>query len=155
MASAAFERLRAGWRAARAHGSRLLAHLPGPLQRKRSWLALLGALAILGIGARIVRPPVDRALTTLVRRGELVVQVSAAGILKPASSITYRSPLAGREAEITVLAPEGVLVNEGDLVARLDTTDLQADLLRALQDARQAEVELKVAEVERLSLIHI
>ena len=67
--------------------------------------------------------------------------MSVAGILKPASSITYRSPLSGRETEITALAPEGVLVNEGDLVARLDTSELEAELLRAVQDARQAEVQ--------------
>ncbi len=119
----------------------------------RRFLVALGALLAVGIALRLARPPVDRALTVVVRRGDLVAQVSAAGTLRPASSITYRSPLAGREAEITQLAPEGVLVNEGDLVARLDTTELEADLLRAVQDARQAEVELRVVEVERQDVL--
>jgi multidrug resistance efflux pump len=150
MASALVEKLGPTWSALRARAGSVLAHAPRVLRRHpQRWLAALGVLLALGLALRIARPPVDRALTVVVRRGELVAQVSAAGILRPASSITYRSPLAGREAEITQLAPEGVLVNEGDLVARLDTTELEADLLRAVQDARQAEVELRMVEVER------
>ncbi len=143
-------RLAATGRALRAWGAGALARLPGVLRRHpRLFLAALGVLVLTGLGLRIARPPVDRELTVVARRGDLVVQVSAAGTLKPASSITYRSPLAGREAEVTFLAPEGVIVGEGDLIARLDTTGLEADLLRAVQDARQAQVELRVAEGDR------
>lgn len=119
----------------------------------RRALAAAAALLVLGAGYRLLRPSVDPALTAVVRRGELTVETSVGGILKPASSITYRSPLAGRDLEVVFLAPEGLIVNEGDLVARLDTGDLEADLLRAVQDARQAEVELRVAEVERQEVL--
>jgi multidrug resistance efflux pump len=154
MSSALVEKLRPTWRVLRAQAGSLLAQAARVLRRHpRRVLVALGALLAVGIALRIARPPVDRALTVVVRRGDLVAQVRAAGTLRPASSITYRSPLAGREAEITQLAPEGVLVNEGDLVARLDTTELEADLLRAVQDARQAEVELRVVEGERQDVI--
>ncbi len=149
MAGTILRHLRASSGAVRAALSRLPVHASALLRHRRRWLVLLLLLAGLVAALRLGRPSVDHALTTLVRKGDLVVQVSASGILKPARSITYRSPLAGREAEITMLAPEGTLVGEGDLVVRLDTTGLQADLLRAVQDARQAELDLKVAEVER------
>src|SRR6266540_3766564 len=70
------------------------------------------------------RTAVDPSLTAFVRKGPLTARLTTTGILRPAQSITYRSPLAGREAEITELAPEGALVSEGDLLVRLDTTEL-------------------------------
>ncbi len=154
MVSTLFEKLGPAGRALRAKAAGLLARAATAGRRRpRRILLALGALLLIAAGLRILRPPVDRALTVVVRRGNLLAQVSASGTLRPASSITYRSPLAGREAEITELAPEGVLVKEGDLVARLDTTDLQADLLRAVQDARQAEVDLRMVEAERLDAL--
>src|SRR6266702_1649737 len=66
------------------------------------------------------RPAVDPALTTYVGKGPLTAQLTVTGTLRPAQSITYRSPLAGREAEIIELAPEGLRVSEGDLLVRLD-----------------------------------
>jgi HlyD family secretion protein len=39
-------------------------------------------------------------------------------------------------------------VNEGDLLARLDTTDLERELERSVSEARQAQAELTMAEVE-------
>src|SRR4030095_2623424 len=62
---------------------------------------------------------------------------------------TYRSPLAGREAEITELVAEGTRVNEGDLLVRIDTTDLQREVERARQEVRQLQVDVQVAEIER------
>jgi multidrug resistance efflux pump len=70
------------------------------------------------------------------------------GVLKPAQAITYRSPLGGRETEVTYLVPEGTRANEGDLTARLDTTDIRRELDRAGQELRQAQVDLKVAEID-------
>jgi HlyD family secretion protein len=88
-------------------------------------------------------------LSTRVERGRLVIRLVEAGVLRPAQAISYRSPLAGREAEVVFLAPEGVRVNEGDLIARLDTTDLQREFERSVQEVRQAQAELQMAEVEQ------
>jgi HlyD family secretion protein len=95
------------------------------------------------------RTAVDPSLTAFVRKGPLTARLTTTGILRPAQSITYRSPLAGREAEITELAPEGLLVNEGDLLVRLDTTELQRELERAHQEVRQSQLEIQVADIER------
>src|SRR5262245_62752496 len=95
------------------------------------------------------RASVDPSLVATVRRGSLTAQLTTSGILKPIQSITYRSPLAGREAELTELVAEGTRVNEGDLLVRLDTTDLQREVDRVRQDVRQAHVDLQVAEIDR------
>lgn len=95
------------------------------------------------------RAGVDPALTAPVRKGTLSARLTVSGTLKPVQSITYRSPLGGREAEIALLVPEGTRVNEGDLLVRLDTSELRRELEHAVQEQRQARVDLQVAEMDR------
>jgi len=118
--------------------------------RPRAAALLLGvALTLLALTLLLGRSAANGELTARVRRGSLVVRLTAAGALRPAESITYRSPLPGRETEIVYLVPEGTLVQEGDLLVRLDTTELRREMERAVQDVRQAQVELQVAEVDK------
>jgi len=88
-------------------------------------------------------------LTSVAQKGTLAPKLTVGGVLRPAQSITYRSPLGGRETEVTFLVAEGTRVGEGDLIARLDTTELQRELDRARQERRQAQVDLQVAEIDR------
>jgi multidrug resistance efflux pump len=112
-------------------------------------LSLSGAaLVLLGIVV-LTRSAAQDPLVATVHRGTLVARLSATGLLKPAQSITYRSSLGGREAEIVFLVPEGTLVNEGDLLVRLDTTELARELERAVQEVRQAQLDTQVADAER------
>ena len=90
-------------------------------------------------------------LSVAVRRGALVEYLSEPGTLRPAQSLVYRSPLNGREAEVVFLAPEGVRVGEGDLLVRLETSELEDELQRAQQTLRQTRVDLQVGELERLA----
>lgn len=108
-----------------------------------------GLLLLLLLGGWAWRRGVDRDLTTLVRRGTLTITLTESGVLRPAASITYRSPLSGRELEITFLAAEGTRVGEGDLICRLDTTELDGELRRIVQELRQAEMDYRNTEVER------
>lgn len=111
-----------------------------------AWLAVLAAVLA---GIWWWRTPASgQVLTATVTRGELVATLTSSGTLKPIQSITYRSPIPGRDIEIRELAPEGSKVNEGDLLARLDTTDLEVELARIRQELRQAQVDLQVAEGE-------
>jgi len=109
--------------------------------------AVVCVLAALAWRGRTDLP--DSSRSAVVHRGSITAQLSTAGTLKPIQSITYRSPVAGRELEITALVAEGTRVGEGDLIARLDTTDLQRDLERARQDTRQSQLDVQVAEFER------
>jgi HlyD family secretion protein len=95
------------------------------------------------------RTTVDTTLAATVKKGALTAQLTTSGILRPSQSITYRSPLAGREVEIIELVPEGTRVNEGDLILRLDTTGLQRDVERGRQEVRQSQLDLQVADIER------
>ena len=107
---------------------RLAALLTWARAHPRTAAVLLAALLVLGFATRLLFSPIDRALTVLVHRGTLTLRLTETGVLRPAQSITYRAPLAGRELEITFLAPEGFKVNEGDLILRLDTGELEAEL---------------------------
>lgn len=88
-------------------------------------------------------------LTAAVVTGPLTARLSVTGTLKPIQVTTYRSALVGREAEVLALVAEGTMVTEGDLLARLDTTAIEAELDNARQEARQADADLQVAEIDR------
>lgn len=121
-----------------------------PTIGRRSALVLVALLVCALVGAAFWRrAEVDPSLVAVVRRGGLTAQLTATGSLRPIQSLTYRSPLLGRDAEITDLAPEGIRVNEGDLLVRLDTTELQRDVERVQQELRQMQMDLQVAEGER------
>jgi multidrug resistance efflux pump len=124
------------------------------LARRRptfSGLAAAGILVLaLGFGRGMwQRASIDPALVVEVRRGDLTTTLTTNGALRPIESLTYRSPLAGRDAEIVDLAPEGLRVNEGDLLVRLDTTELERDVERVEQELRQLRMDVQVAEGER------
>lgn len=108
-------------------------------------------MASLALGGATLwrRAAADAALTVPVRRGTLSARLTVSGTLRPVQSITYRSPLGSREAEIVSLVPEGTRVGEGDLLVRLDTNDLRRELERAVQEQRQARVDLQVADMDR------
>jgi multidrug resistance efflux pump len=98
---------------------------------------------------QLLRPSVDSDLTISARRGNLKIRLTETGVLRPVRSITYRAPLAGRELEITRLVPEGTRVKKGDLLVRLDTTDLENERRRIVQDIRQAQLDLQSAKIQR------
>ena len=109
-------------------------------------------LAVVVVGGGMFagrRPTLDTSLTGAVERGDLTVRLTETGVLRPAQSLTYRSPLAGRQAEVLFLAPEGTHVQTGDLVVRLDDTELDRELDRANQTLRQARVQQRVAIAEQ------
>ena len=123
---------------------------------RRGMFAAAAVVLVAGLGAGVGlwrRSAVDPSLVAAVRRGSLTAQLTTSGTLRPIESLTYRSPLTGRDAEIVDLAPEGLRVNEGDLLVRLDTTELQRDVERVQQELRQLQMDVQVAEGERTEAI--
>ncbi len=106
------------------------------------------ALATWGLYQRgEVRPaatPTVPFTTVTVTRGDLVATISATGSLEPETSLTVVFETGGRVVE--VLVREGDTVQAGDVLARLDDTDLQLQV-------RQAEANLKVAEAQLAQLL--
>lgn len=120
------------------------------LGRHRAGATVLIAAALLAVVWIVWRGGSSAGdMTAVARKGTLAPRLTVSGVLRPAQSITYRSPLGGREIEITFLVADGTHVGEGDLIARLDATELQRELERARQERRQAQVDLQVAEIER------
>jgi multidrug efflux pump subunit AcrA (membrane-fusion protein) len=111
-------------------------------------IAAAAVLGLVTVSVYWARAGSDDAMVATVSRGELTARITSSGTLKPIQSITYRSPVPGRDIEIRELAPEGSRVAAGDLLVRLDTTDLEVELARARQELRQAQMDLQVAEGE-------
>ena len=115
-------------------------------------LAVVGLCAVCAVGLLAVRTPLADApgVTWTVARGDVVADLIAPGTLRAARSLTYRSPANGRELEIVHLAPEGLRVEEGDLLARLETRDLEADRRQAQDNVHDVELARQVADLELL-----
>ena len=96
-------------------------------------------------GARPKEPP----LVATVRRGTLTARLTTSGSLRPVQSITYRSPLAGREAEIIDLAPEGHACQRRGSAGARSTPPSCSATSSASAGAAAAEMDLQVAEGER------
>ena len=115
---------------------------------RRTAIAGVVAVAAITLFVYWVRAGADDAMVATVTRGELTARLTSSGTLKPIQSITYRSPIPGRDIEIRDLAPEGSRVAAGDLLVRLDTTDLDVEQARVRQEHRQVLMDLQVAEGE-------
>src|SRR5215213_1493069 len=116
------------------------------LKSPRAAIAAVAALGLIAVSVYWATAGSDDAMVVTVARGELIARLTSSGTLKPIQSITYRSPIPGRDVEIRDLAPEGSRVTAGDLLARLDSTDLEVELARVRQEYRQAQIDLQVAE---------
>ena len=121
------------------------------MTRPAHWRGLVVLLAAAGVAAGWAwRPGRSTAplATAVVERRDLRVDIARTGLLRPAAALVYRSPLVGRDAEITMLAPEGAHVGEGDLLVRLETTELERERDRLRQELRQVQLEAQVAEID-------
>jgi len=80
--------------------------------------------------------------TARVRRGSMVVTVRAVGAVAAPSEVTLNFGIGGRLAELMV--EEGDVIQAGDVLARLDTTDLELLVARA-----EATLDLSQAQLAR------
>ena len=122
------------------------------MSRRRKLALIVTGLALFGAGLFAVRsrPAALDDTAWTVERGPLVAVLSEPGTLRAARSMFYRSPVNGREAEIVHLVPEGLRVGEGDLLVRLETRDLEAELRQAVDNVHEVELALQVADLELL-----
>ena len=123
---------------------------PRPLRLRGVHLAGVALLVVVVLAstfyARHDTP--DTVVSARVTRGALAARLSTTGTLRPVESFTYHSPVPGRDVEILELAAEGARVKAGDVLVRLDATDVERDLVRARDEQRQAQIDLEVADGE-------
>ncbi len=118
----------------------------------RRALIILVTLAILGIAgvwayrnffAQAAEPPQQEREEHVVERGTLLAMVNATGTILPESETTLSFKSPGRVAE--VLVTEGQFVSGGDLLAELETADLEFAVA-------QAELALATAQAQWLRI---
>ncbi|MBR1609459.1 MAG: HlyD family efflux transporter periplasmic adaptor subunit [Kiritimatiellae bacterium] len=112
---------------------------------------LAAALAAAAAVAAAKKPRQEGAdaLWTAARRGELVIDLSEDGEIKPSQQITLKSEVPGRNS-ILFIVPEGSMVQEGDLLVELDVASKRDELVNqeiAVQNAESA-LEMKREDLE-------
>lgn len=123
----------------------------GKGRRSRRWIGwsavvvLVSALAawlgwsMLGSSAQVTYR------TAAAERGDLVIEVSATGTLNPLTTVDVSSEMSGVIRDVTVL--ENQQVKAGDVLARLDTVSLSAQVERAEAQVASAEAQVENATV--------
>ena len=124
---------------------------PGPAAARRKpwgWIAL-GAAALVGAGAWWALPravPVQTAAVVTSTPSQQFVQLTASGYVVAQRRAAVASKATGRLIELNVR--EGSVVRRGDVLARLDASDVRAAIVAAQAGVRQAEAGVRQAEVE-------
>ena len=112
---------------------------------KRKWIVLGVIVLVIAVGAVLMsgRPtPVDTTVARSAAEAGPPTLLDASGFVTARRIATVSSKVTGRVAE--VLIEEGMKVEEGQLLARLDATDASAQL--ELASAQQASSESQLAE---------
>lgn len=122
----------------------------------RGWLTVIvvatalaaGGLALLAAGGEetVAASVRDDGLYTVVR-GDLPITLTENGSLmaKDSREVVFQ---ARRGGKITWLVEAGSEVAEGDVVCRVDTTDLESSVQQSELDLNQAEADAKTAQTE-------
>lgn len=117
---------------------------------------VVGALLICGgigwvvTGTRVKASPDTRERTFTVERGDITVEVSESGALEPVRVVEIKSRVPGRIE--TLLVDEGAVVEQGQLLARIDPREIKqqveqgsAQVESAQASAQRARIALDVA----------
>lgn len=132
----------------------------------RRRLLVITVLAVAGLGlaawgsvelSRLMgAAPGETLPTARVRRGDVIVTITAKGELQGGNSEMLSAPMTGgNDMSITYLRTPGDRVEAGDVVVKFDTTEqefrlreAEADLAEAEQQVIQAEADSKAKEEE-------
>jgi HlyD family secretion protein len=117
---------------------------------KRWWIAAVAVALIAALSLAGCQPVAPQgagtggsAETAVVRRGTLLVTVDATGSLAPGAEVSLSFSSGGRVAD--VLVDEGQVVEAGQPLARLETDDLELQVVQA--QAALAATEAQLAQL--------
>lgn len=105
---------------------------------------LLGTAFAVYLAVRSVASTDVTEVTVPVESKSLTVRIATSGTVKPIQSVNLSPKTAGRLAELYV--EQGDEVKQGQVVARMDNADIQAQLVQAR--ARLAQASAKLAEAQ-------
>jgi HlyD family secretion protein len=100
---------------------------------------VLGGFALLAGGLVGGGPP---PATAEVRQGPFRVSIVETGTLEALRSVTYASRIQSNQAKIVALAPEGRLVEKGDLLILFDSAPFEEEIRRNHALLAQAQADL-------------
>src|SRR5262245_2782544 len=119
-------------------------------RRGRRWLIPLAVILLLGGGGYLLYQPqlasavpeVEVARPVVIKEGESVRRdlVTAAGYVVARRKAVVSAKIQGRLGELRV--EEGSEVKEGDVIARLESSDYEAQVKRAEAAVQRAEADL-------------
>jgi HlyD family secretion protein len=117
-------------------------------QYPRRTLAFLGLLIAVTLGTRWLvgsAVPTDVAVAE-VREGPFVVSIVETGALQALRSVTYASQIQSNQAKIVALAPEGRMVQKGDLLILFDSAPFEEEIRRTEAQLAEARAESQKAQ---------
>lgn len=122
------------------------------MKHARTWAGIaVGVVLALGL-VRACRRPVSAGQTTaVVAKGEFSVWSAYDGILD-ARRVENISSRMGGAVTVVELAPEGSTVKQGDLLARFDSFQIEADVTKLENDYAVAKSELEGLEKAELPM---
>ena len=101
-----------------------------------------GALVVLALLAWALSGGDGSLATATARQGPFRVVVVETGTLQALRSVTYASRIQSNQAKVVALAPEGKLVEEGDLLILFDAAPFEDEIRRNQALLAQAEADL-------------
>ncbi len=112
---------------------------------RRALAAAAGLVVLLLVLGRALGGGRADLASAEVREGPFRVSITEAGTLQALRSVTYASSIQSNQAKITALAPEGKLVQKGDLLVLFDAAPFEEEIRRNQALLAQAEAELAKA----------
>ena len=119
------------------------------LVRKHKWGVAVALAVMLLVGYSVVWRRAGRAAgggigeTAIVTRGPLDISIEAKGSLEAAETANVNLEISGR-AKLTFIVPDGTQVKKGELLAKMDSSDLDEYIA-----SRSIEVERNSSELTR------
>ncbi len=112
---------------------------------KKALIVVIVLVVILGgyYGVDAIFSPSYEVPTTSVMKGEFVISLNENGSVDARRAYTVSAPRV-RGLQITWLAPEGSMVEEGDTIIKFDATQQIADLAE-----HESDLKIKLAALER------
>jgi len=115
------------------------------------WMIGLGATGLVGavaagmVAVRNMAPKQDLAsLTVPVAAQDVTARITASGTIVPVQTVNLSPKSAGRLAQL--LVEQGDRVQASQVIARMESQDLEAERDRALADLAQAEANLSLVQ---------
>lgn len=109
--------------------------------------SVIGLLLVLVLSSTDLRSSQQRdAKSFSVEQMDLVQTVLARGEIKPAAVIPIKSQIVGNKSKLVWLESDGSVVQQGDIIARFDTTPFTEELEKLEQQKADATVTLSTAK---------